>query len=272
MFDSKTGLRHLCLSEGRRSILGAHRVGRRVGKAFLGARAAQARPGQVWLRFLTLAAGALAAPSQAHAGAWMNKDQMIASLVGGQEQDAPVEGDLYWERQAGDRIGVVTRGYFVSQPDYAASFGQNAGQVSVSGKYSLYQGDAGAAAMEFGANYSSEADPSCSGWGGQLRALAGKGFGAGFVAVEAGYVAQRADCVHGKLDLTAGFRPGDGWLTMAQVFLDRRYDVGHVAKAQISVVRLFSTRTGVQVGLRQRIDRGQEGGPALLLGLWRAAG
>ncbi len=218
---------------------------------------------------MTLFASALAAPAQAHAGAWMNKDQMITSVVAGAERGAPVEGDAYWERQFGDRFGAVARAYVVSRPDYAASFGQNAGQASVSAKWSLYEGAAGAAAMELGANYSSEADPVCSGWGGQLRALTGKGFGPAFVSVEAAYLAQRPDCIHGKLDLAAGWRPDEKWLTMGQVFLDRRYGEGHVAKAQLLLVRLFGARTGFQLGVRSRIDNGGAGETALLLGLWR---
>lgn len=214
-------------------------------------------------------AGALAAPTTAHAGAWLNKDQMIATVVAGAEQGAPVEGDVYYERRISDRLGAVARGYVVSQPDYAASFGQNAGQASLAAKWSLYEGAAGAAALELGANYSSEADPACSGWGGQLRALTGKGFGAAFVSVEAAYLAQRPDCIHGKLDLAAGWRQDDRWLTMGQVFLDRRYGEGHVAKAQLSIVRLFNARTGLQLGLRSRIDKGGAGESALLLGLWR---
>lgn len=214
-------------------------------------------------------AGALAAPAQAHAGAWMNKDQMIATIVAGAQQGAPLEGDVYWERQVGSRLGAVARAYVVSQPDYAASFGQNAGQASLSAKWSVYEGAAGAAAMELGATYSSEADSACSGWGGQLRALTGKGIGKGFVSVEAAYLAQRPDCVHGKLDLAAGWRPDERWLTMGQVFLDRRYGEGHVAKAQLSIVRLFNARTGLQVGLRSRIDKAGAGETALLLGLWR---
>lgn len=194
---------------------------------------------------------------------------MIATIVAGAEQGAPVEGDVYWERRVSSRMGVVARGNVSSEPDYAASFGENAGQASLAAKWSLYEGAAGAAAMELGANYSSEADPTCSGWGGQLRALTGKGFGAAFVSVEAAYLAQRPDCIHGKLDFAAGWRPDEKWLTMGQVFLDRRYGEGHVAKAQLSFVRLFSARTGFQIGLRSRIDKGGAGDSALLLGVWR---
>jgi hypothetical protein len=128
------------------------------------------------------------------------------------------------------------------------------GQASLAAKWSLYEGAAGAAALELGANYSSEADPTCAGWWAASGADR-QGLRRGVVSVEAAYLAQRPHCIHGKLDLAAGWRPDEKWLTMGQVFLDRRYGEGHVAKAQLSVVRPFSARTGFQFGSEAELTR-----------------
>lgn len=189
------------------------------------------------------------------------------------EESGRIEGEVdhYFERRLTPHLGIVARGYGASQSDFAAS-GRRAwaGQAGVAGKLAVYSGTAGAAAVELGPVYTREANPACTGWGAELRGLAGRSFGSTFVNVEAAYLAQTPDCIHARYEVAAGWRAGPRWQAIAQLFADRNYAGGNAAKAQVSLVRQGRAGGAVQLGVRWRIDRAGDESPAILIAWWRA--
>jgi hypothetical protein len=75
----------------------------------------------------------------------------------------------------------------------------------------------------------------CSEGGAELRWLGGRSFGqTSFVNVEAATRALEGGCEGQRLDLTAGYRPGENWLAMGQIFLDAPQDGEETVKAQLT--------------------------------------
>jgi hypothetical protein len=215
---------------------------------------------------------ALAWPGGAQAAAWMNPGQSITTGLL-REEDGELQGevDQYFERRIAQGVGVVTRGFAASQSDFAAP-GQRAwaGQAALAGKLALHSGRQSVAAVELGPVYTSEANPACRGWGGELRGLAGASLGRAFVNLEAAYLAQTPACVHAKLEVAGGARLTPRWQVIGQAFTDRNYAGGYAAKTQVSLVRQARAGGAVQLGVRWRIDGQAHESPAILLGFWAA--
>jgi hypothetical protein len=122
--------------------------------------------------------------------------------------------------------------------------------------------------VEIGPTFSQEQNARCTGWGGEVRGLAGRSLGRAFVNVEAAYLAQTPNCVHARFDVAAGWRLDPQWQAIGQVFTDRSYLQGHAAKAQLSLVRQGRAGRALQVGVRWRLDHAGQENPALLIALW----
>ena len=103
------------------------------------------------------------------------------------------------------------------------------------------------------------------------RILGGASRGRAFVNVEAAERGLSGGCGGERIDLTAGYRPGENWLGMAQLFWDGPREGEHTLRAQLTLVRFGNSGRGIQVGVRARIDGG-EAEPALVLGLWGRPG
>src|SRR5262249_54585570 len=98
-----------------------------------------------------------------------------------------------------------------------------------------------------------------------VRALAGVSSTHTFLNAEAGVRAQSGGCARGQFDLTAGLRPNQNWLALAEAVTDAGAETEK--KAQFSVGRFFRADLGVQLGLRVRTDDPSDE-PALIIGLW----
>lgn len=122
-------------------------------------------------------------------------------------------------------------------------------------------------AAQASALWRSESDPGCGAGGGEARVLAGRSANAGrFVNIEAAYQVYEGGCERRRLDLTAGARPRENWLAMAQTFAHEA-EGRTTVRAQMSLVRFGREGRAVQVGLRMRVD-GREREPMLVVGLW----
>jgi hypothetical protein len=98
--------------------------------------------------------------------------------------------------------------------------------------------------------------------------MGGRSFGAtGFVNVEGATHVLEGGCEGERLDLTAGYRPRENWLAMAQLFLDAPRAGEETVRAQLTAVRFGRSGRGIQLGLRARLD-GDDPEPTLVLGLW----
>jgi hypothetical protein len=109
----------------------------------------------------------------------------------------------------------------------------------------------------------------CSQGGAEVRLLSGYSFaeGAMFVNVESASRLLVGGCVGGRVDITAGYRPGPNWLAMGQVFYDSPVTSDDTLKAQFTLVRFDRQGRGWQIGVRATLN-GEDAAPALVLGLW----
>jgi hypothetical protein len=142
-------------------------------------------------------------------------------------------------------------------------------EATLSLKHAFYRSDENVLAFQAGALWISHPNEGCSEGGAEVRFLGGRSADEGrmFFNVEAAARALSGGCEGGRVDITAGYRPGENWLAMSQVFLDFPVEGDETVKAQLSVVRFGRSGRGVQVGVRARIDGGAPE-PALVIGLW----
>jgi hypothetical protein len=215
---------------------------------------------------------ATAAPSAAHAGAWIAENQTISSIVYGDRDEGRFgEADLFYERRVAERGSVVAQ----SHQDVASVYGAEGwrGEALIGGKWAAWRTANGAVSLQTGATWTYEPAAACEGLGGEVRALAGRSWGRLFVNAEGAYRIRGPGCDHGRFDLTAGWRPVDGWLLLGQGFIDRDLSLGEggrqTEKIQISAARLTRAGHGLQLGLRRGYG-GARDEMALVLGLWRS--
>lgn len=123
-------------------------------------------------------------------------------------------------------------------------------------------------AIQAGAYWQSEPPDQCGEGGFEGRWLGGVSLGrTGFANLEAAGRVLEGGCVRWRLDLSAGVRPAEQWLAMAQVFYDDQDDGGSTVKGQLSITRFGRSGRGFQLGVRVRLD-GEDPEPALVLGYW----
>ncbi|MEZ5962051.1 MAG: hypothetical protein R3C30_16755 [Hyphomonadaceae bacterium] len=214
------------------------------------------------------------APAPAAAGAWVAPEggQWITSTVLGEREDET----YYSEASAYLEVPVRPDTSFVVAPwvesnQYAENLWRAEAVAGV--KHAFYRSDDNVLAIQAGALWVSHPDEGCSEGGAEVRFLGGHSASEGrmFFNVEAAGRALSGGCEGGRLDLTAGYRPGDNWLAMGQIFLDTPVEGDDTVKAQLTVVRFGRTGRGIQVGVRARIDGGALE-PALVIGLWGRPG
>lgn len=236
------------------------------------------------MRAVALCASSFAAiaaalpPSTAHAGAWI----------------APEGGQEIWTHAAGqDDLGLVfyeTAAYlelplgaespvsFVAAPwmsETPAAIEGFRGEATFGFKAALLRSDRGAMALQGGALWLSEPPAGCGEGGAEARWLGGFSLGRqgrGFLNLEAAARVLEGGCAAQKIDLTAGYRPNERWMGLAQLFVDvREPSDDPVLKAQFTLVRFGGEARGLQFGLRARLDGGAAE-PALVLGFWGRPG
>ena len=208
-------------------------------------------------------------PTPALAGAWIapegGQEIWTNSFSERDENNVVIETDLYWERPFGERTSFVATPWV--ETNYITPDGWRAEAV-VGLKHAIFRDDENVMAMQAGALWVSHPDPGCGEGGVEARWLGGRSFGrSSFVNVEAATRAMENGCGGERLDLTAGYRPGDNWLALGQVFVDARRDTEEAVKIQLSLVRFTERGYGLQLGLRARVDGGPQE-PALVVGLW----
>lgn len=230
------------------------------------------RSADAWLRFLTLSIAA--APTPALAGAWIAPEggqEIVTAAVGVHERDgAFAEGSAYFELPtSSENVSFVAAPWYVRGGDDADDEGWRA-EATLGLKAALVRARQGAMAVQGGLVWQSEPGQGCGEAGIEARWLGGVNFGrrgTAFLNLEAAARAQEGGCESRRYDVTAGYQPREGWLALAQVFVDERFEGEPEVQGQISLVRLGSQGRGIQVGVRARLD-GEATEGALVLGLW----
>jgi len=209
----------------------------------------------------------------AEAGAWIapkGGQKIITSIAGTDGGFRFVEMSGYFEAPVIEDTSVVFAPW--GQRHFDPREGWR-GEATLAAKRVLYRSEAGGiVAVQAGALWTSRPEEGCSEGGGEVRLLAGHSFGrTGFANVEAASRALEGGCESERLDLTVGYRPGENWLAMGQLFVDAPREGDEVIRAQVAVVNFRPSGRGIQVGLRTRVDGGAQEA-ALVVGVWGRSG
>jgi hypothetical protein len=188
----------------------------------------------------------------------------------GDDEIAFLESSIYYEQPIHERVSLVATPW-VEQGADVGDDGWRA-EAGVGLKAAILRDERSAVAVQGGVVWNSWPNFGCAETGAELRLLAGRSLGSsGFVNAEYGRRVFEGDCGGERIDLTVGYRPGDGFLVMGQVFYDAALRSDETVKAQISLVRFGHEGRGVQIGLRARIDEGLTE-PALVVAFWGRPG
>jgi hypothetical protein len=195
--------------------------------------------------------------------------EIVTQTAGRGENEAFYETSAYLESPIGEHAAFVAAPWFRE----GANSGEDdwLGEAVIGFKAELDHSDHGAMALEAGALWRSHPKPGCGEGGAEVRWLGGRSFGKddrGFANLEAAGDVQAGGCTGGRVDVTVGYRPNHHWLALANVFVDDARYGQTVVHAQLSLVRFEKGRTGIEVGVRARLD-GDEREPALVLSVWR---
>ncbi len=210
-------------------------------------------------------------PAPALAGAWVapERQQIVTSFIGESEEQAFYESSLYLEQPIEESRALVGAAWLTQ--DYTVTSGVR-GEATFGLKQSLYRDERWIVAAQGAALWNSEPTGECEEAGGELRLLAGRTLGNGwFINAETAYRGLGGGCGGPRLDLTAGFRGGENWMALGQVFYDAPHEGDEVVRAQVTLVGTIGGGRQVQLGLRSRIDDGAQE-LALVVGVWRGPG
>lgn len=220
------------------------------------------------LRQLGLALALLPAP--ACAGAWIapERQSIWTEVAGARDEVFFSESALYLETPIAQRASVVFSPWVTQDPAQGGTLDALRWEAALGAKQEVLRGERYVMAVQAGAIWYSDPEPRCSEAGLEARWLGGASFaeGRGFANLEAARRASEGGCDATRVDLTLGYRPGENWLGMAQIFADRRTGEPAV-RMQLSVVRFGRGGRGLQLGVRARLDEGA-GEPAIVLGFW----
>jgi hypothetical protein len=207
----------------------------------------------------------------ANAGAWIAPEggqEIISSAVGQRNEMNFYETSTYWEVPVGDENSLVIAPWLEQNYDTIDGW---RGEASVGLKHAFYRGENTVVAAQAGALWMSHPELGCSEGGAEVRVLGGMSFDNGaFLNAEVATRALSGGCGGERIDFTAGYRLRENWLGMAQVFVDAPRDGEDFVKVQLSLVRFGESGRGLQVGVRARVDGGEE--PALVLSWWGRPG
>lgn len=233
---------------------------------------AQARSRAAGLRSLALLAAL--APTTAHAGAWIapkGGQEIWTNVAGTRDEVSFYESSGYLEAPIGGQSSLVIAPW--GEQNYDTIDGWKA-EAIVGLKRVLFHDEEAQRimAVQVSGLWVSHPPDECGESGGEVRWLGGANLGeTGFVNVELGGRMLEGGCESARFDLTAGYRPRENWLALAQVFSDVPEGGEDAVRLQLSLVRFGDSGRGIQVGLRTRIDGGG-GEPALVLGFWGRPG
>jgi hypothetical protein len=207
----------------------------------------------------------------AHAGAWIAPEggqEIVTSAVGERNELNFFESSAYWEVPIGDQNSLVAAPWFEQNYDTLDGW---RGETTLGLKHAFHRGETTVMAVQASALWISHPEVGCSEGGAELRWLGGMSFENGvFLNAEAATRLLDGGCGGERLDLTAGYRFGENWLAMGQLFVDAHRDGEEFVKAQLTLVRFGNSGRGLQFGVRARVDGAEE--PALVLGWWGRPG
>jgi hypothetical protein len=212
------------------------------------------------------------APAPAIAGAWIAPEggQEIWTSVAGERAGLSFfESAGYLEAPLGPNDAIVAAPWV--ETNYDTTDGWRA-EATLSFKHALHRGEDSAMAIQAGALWMSHPNAGCSEGGVELRWLGGRNIGErSFLNLEAAARALEGGCAGARIELTAGYRPGERWLGMAQLFYDGPLDGDESVKAQLTLVRFSDRGRAIQIGVRARVD-GEDPEPALIVSFWGRPG
>jgi hypothetical protein len=211
-------------------------------------------------------------PTPAFAGAWIapKGGQEIWTSIAGERNGLSVyESSAYWEAPVNDDASIVVAPWVEQNYD---TFDGWRGEATLSFKHVVFQEEHTVVALQAGALWVSHPSEECSEGGGELRLLAGRSLGSrSFVNAELAGRLLQGGCGGERLDLTAGYRPAENWLGMAQLFVAAEREGEEAIRGQLTLVRFSRSGRGVQIGVRGRLD-GEELEPAVVFALWGRPG
>ncbi|MFT3726550.1 MAG: hypothetical protein QM759_01825 [Terricaulis sp.] len=139
-------------------------------------------------------------------------------------------------------------------------------------KHVLTRSDHTVTAVQAGAVWVSEPPQHCEEGGAEVRFLGGVNLPRDtFINVEVAERILSGGCTDQRVEITAGAHHGPHWLGLAQVFVDGPEYGDESVKAELSLVHFDNKGHGVQVGVRGRVDGGDDE-LALVLAFWSEPG
>lgn len=214
---------------------------------------------------------AAAMAGRAEASAWLAPEEgqeIITNSAGKREGVTVFESSAYWEAPLGENVTGVIAPWTESAADLESGW---RGEAVVGVKRAIFRDDHSVMAIQTGAFWRSDPPGDCGEGGMEVRWLGGRSYGrTGFVNIEAAARVLDEGCPAGRFSIAAGYKPHDAWLAMGEVFYETPREGSESLKLQISLVRFGEDGRGLQVGLRTRLDGGQE--TSLVLGLWGRPG
>jgi hypothetical protein len=189
-------------------------------------------------------------------------------VVGEREGETFLESQVFMETPFNRRLAFIMRPWL----EIAQTAGDELSyrdETTAGLKAVAFRNDQYAVAVQAAALWRSTEDPACSESGSEWRVLAGSSDGASdaFFNAEAAFQSL-GDCERRKFDVTFGYRPNERWLGLVEGFADAAQDGSGAIRTQISLVRFLENGTGIQFGVRVRLDD-EEAEPGLVVALWR---
>ncbi|MFZ2030339.1 MAG: hypothetical protein WAU68_08535 [Vitreimonas sp.] len=230
-------------------------------------------PASAGLRLLTLTgAVAICAPATANAAAWIapiDGQQIVTSTYGKRDGLAYYETSGYLEAPLTHNDSVVISPWLIQ--DYSIERGWRA-EATIAAKHVITRSEHIVTAIQAGALWVSDPPGHCEEGGAEVRALAGVNLPHNsFVNAEVAERVLAGGCTDQRAEITAGIHAGHHWMALAQVFVDGPQYGDETVKAQLSLVHFDNHGRGIQLGIRDRIDGGEDE-LALVLSFWTEPG
>lgn len=232
---------------------------------------AEAKTGSAFAGLRLLAgAVALGAPSTAEAAAWIAPidGQQIVTVGAGRR-----DGVTYYESSAYLEAPLTARDSVVFAPwteENESLITRSEATFGV--KHVITRSAHTVTAVQAGALWVSEPPAHCEEGGAEARFLGGASLPHDtFVNLEIAERVLSGGCTDQRVELTAGKHAGAHWLGLAQVFVDGPQYGDETVKLQVSLVHFDNSGHGIQLGVRDRIDGG-ENELALVLAFWTEPG
>lgn len=190
-------------------------------------------------------------------------------MIGRRGELVYTEETAYWEEPVARQTSFVAAPWLQYSGDLEDGW---RGEAVLGLKRVTRTTERSVSAVQAAAVWISHPPRGCGEGGGEIRWLHGQSLGAsGFANVEIAARTLSGGCGSGRIDLTAGYRAGENWLAMAQVFAESEGIGGEGIQGQLSFVKFERDGGGLQFGLRTRFNGGERE-TALVVGFWGRPG